>query len=281
VQDRAIIELELGGVTEAQYKFIEFSKAKLEQASAMDSAGRGQVEGTGTATEHAEAAAARSNRQAFIQHEYHESVREVLQKFGWYIHHSELIDFPLPPEAISDLSPRPSYLPPENQAEQLAYEMGVPVDQMREALMWHPQLYVRKGTSYPEGLYFDEAMITIEPMSMERTNEPLLQKRRLEWMGLIIKVAPMIRQFPEIDWMELLNRVGATFNENDAADLINIELAKQMAMASMVAQTDGSAPSPAGAQPSGGGYRPGEIARGPSSARPERSGDLMAAAVSL
>lgn len=231
LQNGSVQQMEIGGTTEQQFSQINYLTERLERASGLTDAALGVVTGDGTATEQAQAEAARGDRIEYMANMYQNSVAAVLQRFGWYIWHSQHVDFELGPEAIEDLAPRPSIAPDESEAEQIAIRTRRPLDEVKAKLEWNPQLWLRRGTpgGFPSAnSTFSQAMIRIEPLSMQRTSEPLLQKRKMEWLNLITKVAPLVRQYPEVDWVTLLDQVGQTFNQKDAGELINEQLAHQL-----------------------------------------------------
>lgn len=263
--DGKVQQMSLGGAKDVQYKHIAFNRDNLRRSGGLDDAGMGLSPEEGTATGQATAAAARSDRIDFIAQMFRWHGARVARRQGWYAWHSEVVDVQLGPDAIPVLAPRPSYLPPENEAEMIALERGLDVEEVRDRLRWEPDLWLRRGArngfpSITPGNSFDNAVIKFEAMSMERVSEPLLQKRKLEWLNIVAKVAPLIRQYPEVDWVTLLDQVGQSLNQKDAGDIINIELAHQLAGLSGL--TPGSNPgtpgmAPMGAPTSGGGMRAG------------------------
>src|SRR5690606_8245923 len=190
---------------------------------------------------------------------YQWHVTRTSRRQAWYVWHSDVVDFELGPEAVPDLAPRPMGLPPQHQAEQIAYERGLDAEVGRSALGWGPDLCLRRGTPEPfpaERSSYDNALIKVEPMSMERISEPLLHKRKQDWLALVARVVPLIRQYPEVDWVKLLDEAGQSMNQKDAGSVINIDLARQLAGVGHLfpggAPAPGSSPGSAASVPAGG-----------------------------
>ncbi len=76
---------------------------------------------------------------------------------------------------------------------------------------------------------FDLLEVVVEPYSMQRTDDPAMQQRAMAAMNIVIQVAPMIVQFPWMDWQTVLDRLGDSMNWPDFGSLVKWGLAHQVA----------------------------------------------------
>lgn len=189
--------LELGGITDQQLRMVEVFMEQLERVSGLSSAARGEVEGRGTATEQAIADKSSDTKVAFLKREFRKFTQRCLFTVMWYNHHDGDIEFAL--------------------GEEAAEELGMP-----------DPIFV--GGPDAEGYLppFEDLELEIEIMSMDRTTEPLYQRRMLEMFQLISQMAPLVRQFPEYDWKIILDNLGDAFNWPELKDIVDLDMAAQM-----------------------------------------------------
>ncbi|RMF59247.1 MAG: hypothetical protein D6746_08545 [Bacteroidetes bacterium] len=193
---RNIIEVEVGGVSNNQITMIQLWQSILERVSGIDSAQRGEVEGRGTATEVAVADKVTDLRVGKLKIEFQRYVLGILQRVLWYIYHDEDIEVSLGQAGAEELN------------------MQNPI--------------FKGGDPDPKSpLSFWNLRFKIETMSMERTTEALNQRRVLQATQLIANMAPVIRQFPEVDWKSVLNRVGDALNIPNMDEVIDLKMAAQ------------------------------------------------------
>lgn len=218
-------EMEIGGATEHQQNWVEVLRDRVERALGLDEASSGQANEDATATAVQEAATSRDSRLALVESMFAEATTTVLYSAAWYMWHSEFVVFPLGEEAIPDIAPRPSDLPPENDAPRVARELGISEDQARAALEWKPDLWFRGGVSEGE---FDELELQIEPYSMRRMDEAVMQKRMVDTFEIVSKIAPLMLQNPQVDWRELMKRWGEAMNMRGLEEVIDHGVLTQM-----------------------------------------------------
>lgn len=70
-----------------------------------------------------------------------------------------------------------------------------------------------------EGDFYSHAF-NIEPMSMERTSGPLLQKRAIDAVNLALTAAPVVTQLPQFNWQALFKNLGDALNNPALADFL-------------------------------------------------------------
>lgn len=150
------------------------------------------------------------------------------------------MDWKLGDAAIEDIKPRPKLLPPESQAEVLAFQYEYLPDRptgedlyfyqmtfsdrleaIQKQLRWEPELWLRRDGGLPsDPSWYEQAVVKVEPMSMERTNQPLMRKHKIEFTDLLLKMIPLITQFPDFEWIKLLDDLGNAFNQQNAGDFV-------------------------------------------------------------
>ena len=191
-------QVEVGGVTAQQLQYLELAKDRLDRNSGMHDAMRGNVAGRGTATEVSVAAESATIRVSYIKQRFQHSVEKVCQTVAWYMYHDDRVVFPLGGDA--------------------ADEMG-----MKEPWLVGGQFDPESGAT------FDDIELEIEPYSMERSSESRLQQKTMEAFQMIVQVAPGIPQMPWIDWKGWFAKLGDSMNMPELADLVNVDIANQMA----------------------------------------------------
>ncbi len=226
--DNKLQQIDLGGASEAQLGYLDRLQAKIDRSYGMSDASRGVTTGKGTATEAADAASQRSARVDFMAVRYNEATEGVLYTAAWYMWNSQFVRMKLSPEAALDLNPRPKFLPPEEDAEAIAYKSGKSVEEVQGSLRWEPVEEFRGGEALHGNEFdFDDLMLKIDPFSMERANQPLLQRRMTEFVGLLKDISQIMPQTPFIDWRAVLEEYGSVFNRNDIQEFIRIDELKK------------------------------------------------------
>ena len=77
------------------------------------------------------------------------------------------------------------------------------------------------------GVEYHELELVIEPMSMARTDQGMLQRRAQDQFTLIMQAATIMPQTPWIDWPALLDKWGNAMNAKDFTEIINLDLLAQ------------------------------------------------------
>lgn len=263
-----IKEMKLGGVTPEQYNYIGFLKDRLDRVTGLSEAARGNVTGQGTATEVADAAAARDARLAYVAKMFNEATVGVLKKAAWFFHNSEFVQMKLGDSASEELFPRPANLPDEEEAETIAALYSDPgmtheqdplelralpyedrLAQIRQSLRWEPEVAFPserpedqyKSLAALSGIAFEDLDLLIEPHSMARTDQGMLQRRIQDQFALITRAALIMPQTPYINWPLFFERWGQALNSKDFGDILNGKMLKQIQQA-VSGQQQGNAP---------------------------------------
>jgi hypothetical protein len=208
----AIKEITIGGPSQNNYEYLNLLRARLDRSTGLDDAGRGMVSGSGTATEHAEAAQQRHARIQFIQRLFADDTSMVLWIAGWYHFHSEFVV---------------SMVGPEQADEMLASDP--------EFDGW---IYGGMRQRYPDASY-DELQMDIEPYSMARADEAMIQRRLTEFLDILLRVGPVMTQMPWIRWRELFSEFGQAMNRKNLTNMIDYDVLSQYVQAGVLPADQG------------------------------------------
>lgn len=198
-----VVVMEKGGVADQQLKHYELFRDRLDRASSLSDAARGNVQQDITATADAIADAATSLRTSHLVKQFAAGARRTLATNAWYFYHEDRIEFALGEEASE------------------AMNMISPVF---------------KGGQGDESQSYEDIEIEVEANSMERTNESLLVRQVLEAVELIKGMAPMIVTMPHIDWRKMIRQIGDALNLPSLVDVVDWQVVRELAQ---VAQEQG------------------------------------------
>ena len=81
---------------------------------------------------------------------------------------------------------------------------------------------------------YDDLLMQIDPYSMERTSEVVLQRRAIEVVQLIGNIAPLFAQAPWVDWPTVMGMLGQTMNIPSLGSIIDLEKAGQAMQQGMI-----------------------------------------------
>ena len=88
-------QIELGGVTQHQYQYLEYLRARLDRHSGMTETARGNVGGADSATEAQIASESLNNRTEYLKAKVRESAAKSLHAIGWFLFHTPGIIIPV------------------------------------------------------------------------------------------------------------------------------------------------------------------------------------------
>lgn len=198
-------EVELGGVTPAALNALQIERERRDRISGMSDAMRGNVAGSGTATENAIAAEASTARMAFIKQQFTDCVTDLLRKVAWYMYHDDRIVFPVGDEMANVLGVTQGEIY-EERGEPW-YQGGVPEDMT--------------------GYSFRDLDLDIEPYSMERVSEIQMQNRMMQLVQIVTQIIPQAISAP-VDINALLNVIGNMTNTPDLAKVVDVQAAQKL-----------------------------------------------------
>jgi len=225
-----VVPLEIGGLTEQMLAYMRIVREQWDRASGMHEVQRGNVESDTTATAVAVANDASETRVSGIKDGYAEGVAEIANRVAWYLYHDDDIQFPL--------------------GEEAAEELG-----MVEPWFQGGDFEDRSGAT------FNDLELEIEPLSMERVSEGMVQRRTLEGIQLIGSLVPVMVQAPFVRWPEVIGSLGEALNMPDLGDWVDMKMLKQASQAQynpqrstpMLGRQVGRTPPQVRQEPQGGG----------------------------
>jgi len=192
-------DVETGGVTESQYRFVQFVRDRFDRNLGFTDAQRGQIKANTTATQ---AQIANSNsdlRVMKMQERVRGVIASIYRKVAWYFFHDGSIE-PMTLEQTDPISgakiggtfmPGPWYG---------GYVAGV----------WVPPNNPGDWTDYN---------LEINPKTMGKQDDALLQKRAQDELALVGNLAGMFGP-QAINWRRVLNRYGEAMGERDYAEIV-------------------------------------------------------------
>ena len=186
-------QIEMGGITDQQMKHINIERDRLERLSGMSAASRGNPKGEISATAEAIASEGGKTRLSGIQSAYRKAVHQVFRTAAWFMMHGEDQVFTLGEEG---------------EKEGLEEFTG--------------------GLEGRSRFRFHDLSLTIDPYSMEHTDQGMLQKRLIEMFSMLRDTAPIMAQTPYINWKEPFERLFETANIHGASEWINQQLLAQV-----------------------------------------------------
>lgn len=187
------MQVEFGGVSNQQYEYLGMLRERLDRHSGLTQATRGSMGQADTATEAQIGADALNNRTEYLKGRVREGVADTLKSVGWFLFHTPGIIIPVSPvDPITGI-----------QSEGLFF--GGPTQGI-EAGSWL------------------DYSLKIEPMSMQRVSEQVVQRRAMDFANFIMTVAPIMPQIPWVRWMELIRMVGEAMNQDNTDTLMIPEI---------------------------------------------------------
>lgn len=246
-------EMSLGGAEQSQYQHVQWLRDLRDRVTGLTETSRGNVSDDATATAISEAASQEETRIAMLKRLFAQSTEQTLHTAAYYYFHEPNAIASLPEDIAKQFAPRPTLMPDENQASMMAMRTGMSEHRVRRALSWQPEVIfaggeadevltrVNSGGHYPrfvvaaniEGIEYEDLTLEIEPYSMERTNEALLQKQRMELVDRVANLAPLMAKAPQLlRYDKLFDLLGEALNERELSDrLIPQQMLEQIKQA--------------------------------------------------
>ena len=193
-------QFEVGGLTAQMLEQLSISRERLKNASGIDDALRGNVTGQGTATEVSIAETAATMRLSFVKQQFADMVRGIGRSVSWYLFHDDRVVFPL--------------------GEDVAQSTGAE----------EPWFF---GGLDGEDASFEDIELDLDVYSMERTNEPLMQRNVTMALEQAMAVAAAAPQMPWLRVKELLAPIADVFNMPQILTAIDEEMLAAMTQAPM------------------------------------------------
>lgn len=221
-------EVELGGVTETGLTQEERARIMVDRATGLNDVQKGGAAEGQLATTILQAVAASNVRTADLSEQFTAAVKRQYTTACWYMWKLDKISIPLSMEDTDAL-------------RQGMAKNGVPPELIDHVLP--PGTTVRwsgKDNKAP----FDALELDIEPYSMKRTDEPLMQQRAMQALTIATQIAPLIPQTPHMRWKQILDKLGDSMNWPGFSDILDEQKAAAMTAMMMQQQQAGSETQP-------------------------------------
>lgn len=259
----SIVSVEAGGISQEQLAAFQFKRERLDRVSGLTEASKGNASTGNTATADVIANAGAQVRMALFKAGVLQGTDGLLERVLWYIFHDNQIAIYLGTQTVPMMD-----------------EMGQPViDEMtgqpktEDVEIWH------RGGPDDEKDTWDSYEFDIEPYSMERTSEGLMQRQAAFLVGEFPQVAQAMLATPWVPWGDWAATMADLLNMPSIKKLVNQPVLAQAQMVFAQAQvqaqtTTGPTQEPASPRtvpketPAKVAAPPGAQAKGPSAPKP-------------
>lgn len=185
---QSVAQLELGGAQKDRLEYLQMLLMRCDRLSGQSDAQRGRAAGV-TATEASLVDANSDARTEFVHLKFRQGCKDGLSKVGWYLYHD--------PSVVMPVSQRD---PTTGQPFEGLFLGGIQPGQ--------------------EDSNWSDLFLDIEPYSMRRVDPAVEQQRAQMMIALVAEIAPLIMQFPFVNWTNLLDMIGQANNLPDFAQQI-------------------------------------------------------------
>lgn len=234
---RGIQQVEVGGTSNEQIVATDIAKNRLDRASGVDDAQRGNVTGQGTATEVLAATQASAARVGMILGNFREGMLGVLQKMAWYVWNHHQFQIQVGPEAAAKL-----------RHPRTGEPVRAPVIRGGSPKI-NPQ--TGKVEAVPMAPHFDAVSIQIHTFSVQSFGTITPTQQLMEFDQTAMAYMPLISnpQFLHVDWASFFADRRRLIQGADFSASIDFDLGRQVAMAQLGAQLEQSQGAQGPAQP--------------------------------
>jgi hypothetical protein len=199
--------MKLGGIDQVDVAQLEMARAMAERGIGINASQQGQIDTGSLATEIMAASAASNVRTADNAAQMDAGTTRELSTVAWYMHKFDKVHVPLTKEDKAQLF---AGMPPE----------------IVQQFMDLPLAWSGKGNKAS----FDSLELEIEPYSMKRKDEPMMQQRAMQALQIGIEVGPAVIANPHIRFKTLLKGAGDAMNWPGFEDILDEEKAGAMTM---------------------------------------------------
>ena len=199
-------QMEIGGTSEAEYRFVEFSRERLNRASGLSDAYRGQTSGV-TATEASIADSGVKTRLSGLKRQFRTAVGLIFKTASWYAFYGE--DF--------------------------AANLG------EEGERFGISEYHGGIEGGRENFNFFDLSLSIDPLSMEHTDQAMFQRRVQLAFETVTSLAQVMPQTPWIKWREPVRTLFESLNVGDADEWIDFQALAEAQSNAMMSQANPAA----------------------------------------
>lgn len=203
------LEIELAGVTEQGLMQEEHARQMADRMLGINDVQRGGLNTGALATEVLEATAASNVRTSDMKEQFTACVRRELMTVAWYMWKFDKIVQPFTAE----------------EQQQIKQQFPQQLAKLAQAKGVMPQQVTPKAWKGGHQQPFDSLELSIEPYSMQRVDEPMMQARAMQAIQVAFQVAQVAGP-QSIRWQPLLEKLGDAMNWPDFGQIFNAEAAQ-------------------------------------------------------
>ena len=187
------VVIELGGVTQDQYTYVEYIRDRLDRISGMTATVQGSVGEADTATEAEIAASALDNRTGYLKEKVLEAHEGSLRRIGWYLWHTEGIVIPV------------------NRRDPYS---GEPIE----------GLFFGGPSPTDEGARWDDFELKIRLFTVQRESPLAHRQRMMGFFQIFMQIAQMAPQMPWVRWLSILRDMSEAWQIEDGEEWLIPEM---------------------------------------------------------
>lgn len=182
------LEVEMGGSPQGRLEHIMTLRDRADRTVGLSDAQRGRVTGK-TATETDIVQGNVDTRTSFMRQRIQKHTERVLRRVAWYMFFDPAVVMPV---QQTD--------PITGQVSEKTFLGGIQPGQ--------------------EDVDWVDFNLSIEPTSMQHSDDAQIQQRSLELIQMMQGLAPLLTQMPFINWRYMINMFGESFNQKNLAELL-------------------------------------------------------------
>jgi len=182
-----MVEIEVGGVTPAQYTTTEYLRNRLDRISGLTATIQGNVGAANTATEAAIASQGLNARLGFLQRKVIQGTEASIRRVSWLLFHTDGIAIPV------------------NRRDPYSGEMV-------------EGLFLGGPSPTDEGATWDDFDFKILPYSMQREDPAAAQARVMGYFGVFVQVMGQAPYMPWVRWAAVLRDLADAFQMPATSD---------------------------------------------------------------
>lgn len=214
-----LIEMELGGISDATMAYLAFLRQKLDRSSSMDDTQRGSVTGVGTATENELAFQATATRIGYLRRRFAKATRNVFAAAGHLLFYSERCVFPLGEDAAGEMG----------AALQLLGALGLTGTSAAGPVIMPPEPWFMGGSFPGNGFSLNDLEVDIEVESLGRTSNAE-RAAQMQLAAFAVNTAALRPQLPFVQWEKFDEWIGELHNYPRFRELFDYKALGQMPM---------------------------------------------------
>lgn len=204
------------GPSREQLDYVDRLRERLDRKSGLTDTQRGEITGKATAYEVATASRSGDKRTRFLQAQFAECSRKVIETAAWYLAYAQTVVFNIP------VPPVPTVGKGQN-----AGSLGGALWREGEELV--DGEFVGGIQEGQEDFDWYDLELEIDARSMEMDDDAGSTSMWMNFAQWLAGAAPMMPQTPWVNWPKLVEMTGDRFNVPNASELVNFPLVAQIA----------------------------------------------------